>query len=402
MGRAHRAPPEHRHLDVGGHQIDQQVGHGVRQGRGALDRGRIDAVLDHHARKRRAGQDRLADDPLPPGDQPAAGVEAARELVVVHRPIAAARHVVLAGPLHLDRGLGAGRLEDAHDLDDHVRIGDRAPAEEAARRHHVQLHLRGVDAHDLGAHRLIEVRHLVPGPDLERAVLEPCDRVERLHRGMREVGKLELGLDDLGGAGERALDVAVLARDRGIALRQPLVLGHQLGGAAGLGGALIPLDGQQVAPLERRPGVLGHDRDPARRLDHVDHALDLPGRRGVERRRPGAEQGRPREHRGQHARQPDVDRKLLPARGLGDRIQPVQLVVADVDPGGGVLELDLLRRRHLGRPVGERAEARGLARGVAEHAFGDPDLARGHRPGLGGGLDQHGARERARLPVALP
>ena len=134
-----------------------------------------------------------------------------------------------------------------------------------------------VDAHDLGAHRLIEVRHLQCPPQTSSVPSsKPRDRIERLHRGMGEVGKLELGLDHLGGARERAFGVAILARDRGIALRELLVFGHQLGGAAGLGGALVPFDGQKVPPLERGPGVLGHDRDPARRLDHVDHALDLP------------------------------------------------------------------------------------------------------------------------------
>jgi hypothetical protein len=48
--------------------IRRDVGNRIGDGRGALDRGRIDAVLDHRG-KRPAGHDRLADDDVPPAGE---------------------------------------------------------------------------------------------------------------------------------------------------------------------------------------------------------------------------------------------------------------------------------------------------------------------------------------------
>ena len=51
VGGADRAPPQHRHADVGGRdELDPEVRHGVGQVDGALDRGRVDAVLHESPR----------------------------------------------------------------------------------------------------------------------------------------------------------------------------------------------------------------------------------------------------------------------------------------------------------------------------------------------------------------
>ena len=101
---ADRAPPEHRHADIGRRmQIDQQVGDGVRQIGGAFDRNVVDTILDHHL-ERRAGQDRLPDQPVMPADQLAAAIERRFQRVMEHGPVVAAAHVVLAQPDQLDRG----------------------------------------------------------------------------------------------------------------------------------------------------------------------------------------------------------------------------------------------------------------------------------------------------------
>jgi hypothetical protein len=47
VGVPDRAPPEHRHTDVGRVQVATEVGDVVRDLSRALDRARIDAVLDH-------------------------------------------------------------------------------------------------------------------------------------------------------------------------------------------------------------------------------------------------------------------------------------------------------------------------------------------------------------------
>ena len=153
----------------------------------------------------------------PPGRDLARAVDHALDVVGVDRAVAAARHVVLARPLHLDRRLPADRLRGLHRLGDHVRVGRGAPSEAAAGHHDVQLDLVGRDARDLGRGRLVEVRHLVPAPDLDHVVVVPRDRVHRLHRGVGEVGELEHRLELLAAGLERLLDVAVVPRHRGIA-----------------------------------------------------------------------------------------------------------------------------------------------------------------------------------------
>ena len=212
----------------------------------------------------------------------AASSSAGLQLVDVNRAVAAARHVVLARPLHLDRRLPADRLGGADRLDDHVGIGRGAPAEAAAGHHHVQPHPLERQPGDPGGDRLVEVRHLVAAPDLDEVVVPPRDGVHRLERGMRQVGELERRLEPAPAAGGRAplADRRRCGRPPPPAgPAGPAVLGQDLLGAAPLGGALVPLDGERVAALDRGPGRLGDDRHPARDLDHVHHALDRLGRR---------------------------------------------------------------------------------------------------------------------------
>ena len=132
VGRADRAPPLHRHADLRGVQLDREVRDGVGQVGGALHRGAVDAVLHHHRFEGRAGQDRLADDDVLPGNEVALRVEARLERVVVHRPVEAGAHVVLASPDQLYRRGAVGGLGDGDGLEHEVGLGIGAPAEAAA------------------------------------------------------------------------------------------------------------------------------------------------------------------------------------------------------------------------------------------------------------------------------
>ena len=75
------------------------------------------------------------------------------------------------------------------------------------------------------------------------------------------------------------------------------VLGQQLGGAAALGLALVPLDLEGLASLARRPEALADDRDSRRHLHHVGHARHLE-------RRPPRRTTSPWRRRGEAARSP--------------------------------------------------------------------------------------------------
>ena len=186
--------------------------------------------------KRSVRDDRLADDPVAPCDQPPFGIEPRLEAMDVHRPVATAAHVVFARPLHLHRRAPADRLRDRDSLDDHVGVGDRASAEAAARLHHVQPNLVGRGLCHLSGSRLIEVGHLVPAPDLDDPILGSArDGVHRLERRMGEVRKLERRLQHLGRFRERAFNVALVPRDRAGPRRKLAVGRGELGGRALLG-----------------------------------------------------------------------------------------------------------------------------------------------------------------------
>jgi hypothetical protein len=87
------------------------------------------------------------------------------------------------------------------------------------------------------------------GPHLKDAVLaHPARGVVRFHRGVREVGQLVDRVDDVRGARERGLDVAVLPGHHGLLARfdQPPVLGQQFLRAPPLGFPIVPVHPQRV------------------------------------------------------------------------------------------------------------------------------------------------------------
>ena len=195
-------------------------------------------------------------------------------------------------------------------------------------------------------------------PNLEHAVLHARDCIERLKRGMGEVRKLELRVDDSRGRGERLGGIAVTTRDHSIARfeRRAVVL-EQLLAAAGLGRAFVPIDAERAPALDRGPSIGRHHGNPARDLDHLDHALDRPRSGGIERLDLAAKARRMGDCRDQHVWQHHVDREIFPAGALGRGIEPAQGGVADQLPAAWLLEFDRSRHRLLRGLGGERAEA---------------------------------------------
>ena len=195
VGRAHRAPPLHRHRQRRRMQFHQQVGDGVGQRRRPFDRRRIDAVLDQHAFHGRALEDRLADDAMLPGEGSARGIERGDDPVVIQRPVVTRPHVVFARPDELHRCLAADRLDDLRGLDQVVRLRVGATAEAAAGVEHVELHLLRLEAQDLRDGALIDGLELLAIPDFAASAIELHHAIHRLHRGMGQKGKFEFRFD---------------------------------------------------------------------------------------------------------------------------------------------------------------------------------------------------------------
>ncbi len=103
-------------------------------------------------------------------------------------------------------------------------------------------------------------------------------------------------------------------------------------------GAIVPVDLQQAAALDRRPGVATDDDDAADRLElgrrrraveceHLEHAGHFQRLGGVEAAELAAEHRRAGDHRIEHAGQAGVDAEL---RGAGDDGLAVDEVVSDL------------------------------------------------------------------------
>ena len=194
---------------------------------------RVDAVLDHDGSERRAGDDRLADDAMLPADQLAVLVQRRFQPVEVQRAIEPAANVIFARPLQLDRdAVGAERLGDRDRLDDVVGAHVGAPAEAAAGEQRVDLHLLRLEPRGRRRVGLIDGLELVAAPDLATVGVEFHDRIERLHRRVRQIGKLVGRGNQLGGPLERRSRVALLAGRLAGLFGEPAVFRHDGGGAA--------------------------------------------------------------------------------------------------------------------------------------------------------------------------
>ena len=405
--RADRAPPLHRHADLRRVQVDGEVRDRVGQGGCAFHRGGVDAVLHQHRFERGAGEDRLADDAVAPRDQPAARVEARFERVVVHGPVVARAHVVLAPPDQLHRGASVDRFCNRRRFQHEVGLRVGAPAEAAAGVQHVELHLLGLEPEELRHDRLVDGLELLAVPDLAACLftigVELHHAVHRLHAGVREVRELVGGLERPRRVLERALDVAVLARHGALGDGELLVLGHDFGRAQAKGARFVPLGAERVAALLRAPVVPGEHCDAVRRRrgerDDIDHALDGFCLGGVEALELRAEALGMQHHGGEHARQLHVLREHRAAVRLGARVG-ARRGLADVGELLRVLERNFGRHR-LACGIGRKLAERQPAFLMLNHTFRNGDLRGRHAPFLRSRGDQHGARGGARLPQLL-
>ena len=400
VGVADRAKPEGRHDVLRGVQVDQQVGDGIGEICGPLDRGVVDPVLDQRRLEGGPRDDRLPHDGVLPGGELPVGSEAGADPVVPHGTIISPPGVVLPGPDHLQRLFH--RLGDLHRLDHEVRGGIGAAPETSAQQRGFQGHLLGLETCRLGRRGAVHGLELRSGAHQAAVRLQVDEAVERLHRGVGEVGDVVLRL-------QHALRIG--KGGRGI----PLAPGHQPRSCRepGIGGMhsrrgqlrprpLRPVGFQQLTPLFGLPEAVGHHGHPGGDRHHEAHPCGLfcPG--GVHAPQGGAKYRRPQHERGQHARGPDVAAEERAAGDFGRAVgapqrfsqQPVVL---------GVLQFNLCGDREPGGLFRQRPVPQALTRRTDHRAVFGPTGAGAHLPALRGRLHQHlaGARSGGRQAVPL-
>ncbi len=256
------------------------------------------------------------------------------------------------------------------------------------------------------------LRALHACPDFGLAVDDPAGRGRRLHRRMRIVRDVILGLDFLVRAREGGGEVAVAAQDL------PRLPGGRLHRRAvglrivGRMRAVVPRDLQRLAALDRSPGVVGDNRNSPRRLelhrirrrrdfDDLDDAGNLLRLRGVVRG-----------HLAPHDRRPRDDGVLLPRQAnvlavfgaTGRDVEAVDDIgpfLADVAELRRILETQAVGRRdvQLAGVGGEFPIAELLPGGLLNDLVVlRLDVRDWDAPALGRSLFQHHARCGANLP----
>ena len=191
---------------------------------------------------------------------------------------------------------------------------------------------------------LVHGLELISRPDLATIGGELDDRIERLHRRVREVGELVAGrylprrVKDCGGT------ITLLAcRQCGLIGKLP-IFSHQSRAAELLGAGIVPIHLERVPPPFGGPEAFGHDRYAMWHLYHLDHARYGTGRTGVERSDLRTEQGWALEQCHEHARQRDIQGELCRPVDLRRDVDP-RWAAADQFVVLGLLEADRRRNR---------------------------------------------------------
>ncbi|MCY1415849.1 hypothetical protein D9M71_313450 [compost metagenome] len=263
-------------------------------------------------------------------------------------------------------------------------------------------HLRRREVEQLGEHGLVVGLALRAVPGLAAIRGQADHTVHRLHRRVREIGKVVLGLQRMGGLRQRHIAVALLTRHLPRRPGQLAIVLEQLRRVLVEGGCFVPLDHQRIAAALGAPGIPREHRDPAGDLHHLDHPVDRQRWFGIVCLDGGAEPGGMGDHGSEHARQLDV---LGKDRLAGDLVVRVLArdMPADQPELTGFLEPDLLGHRLLRRGPGQLAEGC-LPAGsrMADHTASHRDVVRRHLPLGCGRRDQHGTRRGTGLAQLLP
>lgn len=324
--------------------------------------------------------------------------------------------VVAARPGELDRPAPHLAREQRR-LDHEVRLG--LAAEAAAEQRDVHGHLIGLQR-QRGGHRVARgLRVLDRRPDLAATVDDAGGRHGRLHRRVRDVRQVVLGLELARRGRQGRRGVAVVAERLAGPTRGPLQRRLVGDGVVGRVRPVGPLELEGVAALERGPGVARDHCDAAERVEHrrqgrgrqrrhANDAGDLERLAGVEAGQLAGQHRRTGDHGVEHAVEAHVDAVGGLAAHDALAIDVSHRAGADVAELLRILQPQRVARRHgqAARIGGQFSEAEPASAAHVEHRMlARRDLADGDAPaGRRGGLE-HAAHRRADPPQrveALP
>ena len=181
-----------------------------------------------------------------------------------HRVKKVELQVVLAAPHNLD--WPSDFLREERRLGDEVRL--RLAAEATAEKRHVADDVALVDAERRSHGLLCRLRILNGCPCRHLAVAEVRHRHRRFHRRVRVMRHVVGSLDDLATLGEHGVDVATAAGNLARLLHGCQQLFPVCRRVVRRVRAEVPLELQLLAPLKRRPRVVGDHGHAAERLEH--------------------------------------------------------------------------------------------------------------------------------------
>ena len=382
-------------------QFDLMVGQVLQIGtvRHALDRGLVDAILDHRCLEHGAGHDRLPDQYMLPGDGQPTRIQANARLMQECRAVIAATDVVFAGPHRLHRrACGLGHL---HRFGNKIRSRIGAAAKATSKELGMNLHLLGLQPGNFPGDHLVQRLKLGARPDLALVLGDFHRAIERFHRCVGQVRHAVFDIDGFRRLGQGGLGIPGLAGRQARGAGQLAETLQQLLAVQASVRPQVPVNLECIASQLRRPIVIGDHRHSAGHLHHFVHARYRQCLGAFKRFDVATEHRRASNHGGHQPFELHIHAEPGPA---GDFLRRVQALggFADQLPVLGLLELDRGRVRH-----------RQLAGFIGQFTVGDPIICGDDHPrfgtdrrgrdieALGRRVDQHQARRRTRLAVAI-
>ena len=264
----------------------------------------------------------------------------------------------------------------------------------------MDLHLLRRQPGHFGSVHSVHGLKLCAGPDLAGVGAQIHRTVERFHHQVREKWNFVYCLDFLGRAAQCGFGVAIVADALAGRLGLLAILLHHLSGAEAAHGAFIPFHPQRVARRLRLPeGICDHGHAGGHGGDLAD-SRQAASAGVIKSLHGGAEDGRARHHRGQHAGRLDVNSENGFAVGFFGGVQPLQRLADDFEILG-IFKRRFGGRRHLRRRLRQLPVGKAAIAGIEYCARFGAATGRIHLPLLGRGRDQHGAGRRTRLAKLL-
>ena len=252
------------HPDV----LDMKIGKIVDEVDGTLGGVGIETIVEGGRCPSR--DDRGSCKAIGPGDRHSLRIETGGQTIEPIGAVHVVLNVFLARPHDLHRPVDLlGDLDGSSSA-----IGFKSAAKATTDQMIVDDDLLERQACDLRGRRLNARQGLRPDPDLAAFLAHVNRAVHRLHRRMRQEGKLIARLDLGGSASHRPVDIAdVLGNCTGLAGRLLELGDDQACLELGMR-TIVPFDHQGLQPLLRRPHMVGNDRHGIIEPNDLAHPFD--------------------------------------------------------------------------------------------------------------------------------